>query len=62
MTVLVLSEHDVRELGRLREEEIDDAEKLQLLERLPRVSGVRERHEGVEADRQEALKKGRQYA
>ena len=48
-------EHDVRVLRRLGQEEIDHAEKLQLVQGLAGEVGVRQRHQRVEADGKQRL-------
>ena len=48
-------QHDVGMLRGLREEEVDDAEELELLQRLAREVGVGQRDQRVEADREQPL-------
>ena len=48
-------QHDIGVEGGLGQEEVDDAEELEPVERLGGEAGLGERHDGVEADREQSL-------
>src|SRR5262249_38501025 len=47
-------QNDIGMARRFGHKEVDDAEELELLERGPRVLGVRQRHQGIETNAQQA--------